>query len=142
MATDIKNLTWNSSTVDVVAVQVTLVATDRTGTARALGAYEAGVLPKGAIIQEVYLDVTTAFNGTLPTILIGVTSDTDKYMVAGTGIISSVALIKGVLALDTKTSIVEDIILTLGGSTTSTVGEATVYIKYIDTAARREIFTV
>ena len=140
MATDIKNLAWNSATVDVVAVQVSIEAVDRTGTANALGEYIAGVLPKGAILQEAYLDVTEAFNGTLPTIMVGVTSDKDEYFAATA--VTSVGLTKGTLGLDIKALITEDIYITYGGSTTSTTGKATVYIKYIDTAARREMFTV
>ncbi len=139
MATDIKNLSWNSSTVDVVAVQITLNAVDRAGTARALGAYGAGVIPKGAIIRSAYMDVTTAFNGTSPTLMVGVTSDTDEWF----GATAATAGIKvGTLGLNLKQAAAEDIIITRGGSTTSTEGEATVYIEYIDTAARREMFTV
>ena len=140
MATDIKNLNHNSSTVDVVAVQISFDAVDRTNTARALGEYIAGVLPKGAIIKSAYLDVTEAFNGTLPTIMVGVTSDKDEYFVATA--VSSTGVTKGTLGLDLKTTVAEDLYITYGGSTTSTAGKATVYIEYIDTAARREIFTV
>lgn len=139
MGTDIKNQAFNSSTVDVVAVQVSISATDRAGVAQALGEYDAGVLPAGAIIKSAYMDVKTAFNGTSPTLMVGVTSDKDEYF-AATAATAGVKV--GSLGLNLKTTVTEDIVITLGGSTTSTVGEATVYIEYIDTAARREIFTV
>jgi len=140
MATDLTRESWNSSTVDVVAVQGTFNLLDRTATVRADGAYTIAKIPVGAIIQEVYLDVTEAFDGTTPTCTVGVTSDTDEYFVAATAI-ATIAVTKGTLGLDIKQAVAEDIIFTLAGGT-STVGSATLYVKYIDTAARREIFTV
>lgn len=140
MATDVTHENWNSSTVDVVAVQGTFNLLDRTGAVRADGAYTIAKIPAGAIIQEAYLETTIAFDGTLPTCTVGVTSDTNEYFL-DTTIISSVALEKGTLGLDLKQATAEDIIFTLAGGT-STVGACTLYVKYIDTAARREMFTV
>lgn len=139
MATDIRNLNWNSTTVDVVAVQVTINALDRTGTANAAGVYDSGVIPKGAIIQSSYLDVTTAFDGTTPTLKVGTSADDDHYFAATS--LASIATTAGSLNLNTKEAISDSLYLTLNVGD-STEGEATVYISYIDTAARREIFTV
>ncbi len=140
MATDITHINWNSSTVDVVAVQCTIDATDKAGVSRPDAVYTVGKIPKGAIIQEAYLDVTIAFDGTTPTLMVGVTSDPDEYFIATTS--AATGLTKGTLGLDLKQATAEDIIITTVGTADSTVGEATVYIKYIDTAAKREIFTV
>ena len=136
---NIKNQNYNSSTVDVVAVQVSIDATDRAGVSNVDGTYEAGVLPKGAIIQKVYLDVTEAFDGTLPTVALGTTGTPEKWMVATSTALTGVTA--GTLLLDTKVATSEDITLTLVNGS-STVGKATAYIMYVDTAARREIFTV
>lgn len=136
---NIKNQNYNSSTVDVVAVQVTIDATDRAGVSNVDGTYEAGVVPKGAIIQKVYLDVTEAFDGTTPTIALGTTGTPEKWMAATA--VTSTGVTAGSLLLDTKVGTTEDITLTLVNGS-STVGRATAYIMYVDTAARREFFTV
>jgi len=138
MATDIRNQAWNSTTVDVVAVQGSVGATDRAGVSLTDGVFDVGILPKGAIIQKVYLDVTEGFDGTTPTIAIGTTGTPEKWLAATA---ATAGLTVGALLLDTKVAASEDIMLTLvnGGST---VGSATAYIAYVDTAARREIFTV
>jgi len=139
MATNIIREGWNAGTVDVVAVQGTVDATERDGTSRADGAYSVMRLPAGAIIQKVYLARPTAFDGTTPTVAIGTEGAPEKYLAATT--LAAAGLIVGTLQLDSMVAVAEDIILTLvnGGSVT---GEATAYISYVDTGARREIFTV
>lgn len=139
MATDIRNLNWNSTTVDVVAVQTTITALDRLGAANADGAYDAGVIPKGAIVTKTFLDVTEAFDGTTPTLSCGTSALATKWFT--TGDLSSKATLVGSSALDEKEATHDAITLTLVGGG-STVGEATLYVEYVDTAARREIFTV
>ena len=139
MATDIRREAWNAGTVDNIAVQGTIDATERNGSSRADGAYTVMRLPAGAIIQKVYLDRLESFDGAIPTVSIGTEAVPAKYLAATA--LDAATLVVGSLELDTKVSVAEDIVLTLvnGGST---VGRATAYIDYIDTAARREMFTV
>jgi len=139
MTTDNTRLGWNSATVDVVAVQGGIEATDRAGVAIVDGTYEVGRIPAGAIIQKVYLDRLVSFDGTIPTIAIGTTGTPEKYLAATAT--DAATLVVGALALDTKVTVAEDLILTVvnGGSVT---GKAVAYISYIDTNHRREMFTV
>ncbi|RLA58966.1 MAG: hypothetical protein DRQ78_11215 [Epsilonproteobacteria bacterium] len=139
MGVDKTRIGFNSTTVDVVGVQGGITATDRAGVSLADGVYNVCRLPAGAIIQKVYLDRVASFDGTLPTISIGTEGVPAKYLAATAT--DAATLVVGALELDTKVSVAEDIVLTLvnGGST---AGEAVAYIEYLDTAARREIFTV
>jgi len=138
MATDIRREAWNAGTVDNIAVQGTIDATERDGSSRADGVYSVMRIPAGAIIQKVYLDRTVSFDGTTPTVSIGTEAIPAKYLAATA--LDAATIVVGSLELDTKVSVAEDIVLTLvnGGSVN---GVATAYIDYIDTAARREMFT-
>lgn len=136
---DIRNRDYNSSTVDVVAVKGTIRATDRAGVALAAGEYDFGVIPKGAIIRSVTLNVVETFDGSSPTVAVGVEGTAEHFMAATA--LGVAGLVGTGLNTDTIQTASENLIFTLGGGE-STVGEASVYIEYIDTAARREIFTV
>lgn len=140
MATDLTRIGFNASTVDVVAAQGTIGATNRAGVSLVAGEYTVGALPKGAIIKGVYMDVTTAFNGTTPTLAIGTTGTADKYLAATTIAVTGLT-VGASAALDTRLAVTEDLIFTLESSD-NTEGEVEVYIEYVDTAARREMFTV
>jgi len=140
MATDLTRENWNSSTVDVVAVQVSINATDNTGTSRPDAVYTVGKIPKGAIIIAAYLIVDTAFDGTTPTLKVGLDADDDEFFLATS--IASTGITPATLGLGIIQAVADDIIFTTVGTVDSTVGSARVYIQYIDTAARREMFTV
>lgn len=141
MATDVTRIGFNAATVDVVAVQGTLNGTDRAGASRAAGEYTIGAIPKGAIIKAVYLNVTTAFDGTTPTVALGVPGTADKFIGATSVATTGLTAASGTAGLDTIQATTEDLIMTLVSSD-NTVGEVSGYVEYIDTAARREMFTV
>jgi hypothetical protein len=93
-----------------------------------------GILPAGANILNIYIDVTTAFNGTLATISVGTTSAPTAFA-AATAVTSAGRQSPSFVNnwINYNATFDSGIVATVGGSA-GTAGSAVVTVKYLSPA--------
>jgi hypothetical protein len=110
----------------VSAVQTTVAFGDTVDTV--------GILPAGANILNIYIDVTTAFNGSGATISVGTTSSATAF--AGATSVTSAGRQSPAFAnnwINYNANYDTSIVATVGGSV-GTAGSAVVTVKYLSPA--------
>lgn len=95
-------------------------------------------LPVNAIVLSTKVITETVFNGTTPTLSVGITGTTAKYASAAS--LGTVALVAGATVTGTPLSAEETLLLTPNaGAIASTAGKGRVLVEYIVVGRMNEI---